>query len=334
MSIQISQNDLQDTRDRIFFIVGTSRSGSTLLQSMLSSHNEIVIPPETHFFHSADYLNQKYKESDLKDSFRERLLHFWYDQKTRIRDLGLEKQDVGQLSKELNLTDPAELFTLQLTMYRTDRGKKIVGEKTPRHILSVKEIIKAYPNAKIISMFRDPRAAAWSEIKAHFGSPSVFVTTRRWREYVEAHEQCKRELSAEQYMMLRYKDLIEDTEGLLKNICAFLGVDFQPQMLEYYKRDEKGFAEGEESWKEGTLKPIQKDKNEEWKTALTRWQIALVEQTAGNKLEEMGYQKSEYSLSFSKNLFYQCLDFSRSIWATVTGARQEGYRYPDKSKFK
>lgn len=297
---------------------------------MLSSHREIVIPPETHFFQSATVLEQKYDKSGDKEAFRKQLFDFWYDQKTRIRDLGLKKEKVLNLSEELEINKPSDLFNLQLSMYRKERDKNIVGEKTPRHIMQVRDILKAYPKARIISMFRDPRAAAWSEIKAHFGSPSVFVTTRRWREYVEMHQKLQNELPEDQYMMLRYQDLIEDSEGMLKRICVFLGVDFQPEMMEYYNREEKGFAEGEKAWKKGTLKPIQKNKNEEWKSALKPWQIALVESTAGSKLEEMGYRKSEYSLSFSKNLFYQCLDFSRSIRATLTGARKEGYTDPNK----
>ncbi len=330
MSTRITHSDLQDTKDRIFFIVGTSRSGSTLLQSMLSSHSEIVIPPETHFFHSSSELELKYAKSGDKKDFKKQLFDFWYDQKTRIRDLGLIKEKAQKLSEQLELNEPSDLFTMQLTIYRKEREKSIVGEKTPRHIMQVQEILKTYPKARIISMFRDPRAAAWSEIKAHFGSPSVYVTTRRWRKYVEMHQQLESQLPREQYMMLRYQDLIEDSEGMLKRICDFLGVDFQSQMLEYYKREEKGFAEGEKAWKKGTLKPIQKHKNEEWKSALKPWQIALVERTAGSKLEELGYRKSEYFLSFFKNLFYQCLDFIRSIRATLTGAREEGYADPNK----
>ncbi len=333
MSSTINTEDLQDTKDRIFFVVGTSRSGSTLLQSMLSSHSEMVIPPETHFFHSYEFLNRKF-ESDSSESFRERLLRFWYSGKTRIKDLGLDEKAVSEQAKELDLKTPEELFTLQLTMYRKERGKKMIGEKTPRHIMQVKEILKVYPKAKFISMFRDPRAAAWSEIKAHFGSPSVLVTTRRWREYVNMHEQLSSQLTDKQYMMLRYQDLIDDSEGMLKQICAFLGVNFEEQMLEYYKRDEKGFAEGEKSWKKGTLKPIQKDKNEEWKSKLTKWQISLVESMAGKNLQKMNYEKSGESLSFPKKLFYQCVDFSRSIWATLTNARYEGYKNPRKGKFK
>ena len=333
MTIQITHKDLEDTAERIFFIVGTSRSGSTLLQSMLSSHSEIVIPPESHFFHSSEELTQKHAYSKDKSEFRNRLIHFWYQNKTRISDLGLKMDEVAVQAASLDLHAPLDLFTLQLSMYRKKRGKSIIGEKTPRHILQVKQILKAYPKARIISMFRDPRAAAWSEIKAHFGSPSVYVTTRRWRNYIDMHYKLADALPSDQYMMLRYTDLIENPKGMLNKISDFLGVEFEEQMLQYYKRDEIGFAEGEKSWKKGTLKPIQENKNEEWKSSLTKWQVTLVEQAAGKRLQEMGYQKSEHSLSFPKKLFYQCLDFSRSIWATLTNARQEGYKDPGTLKF-
>lgn len=328
VSIEITLNDLEETENRMFFIAGTSRSGSTLLQSMLNSHSEMVIPPETHFFHSFAHLENEFRKAAPKGPFPKKIIDFWYDQKTRIRDLGLDKSEVLTLAKKLGVESPLDLFTAQLTLYRKQRDKRIIGEKTPRHILQEEEILNAYPKAKIITMFRDPRAASYSEIKADFGSPSVAVTTRRWRKYVEMHERLQRELPSNQYMMLRYSDLIADVPGVLQSICDFLGVKFEETMLEYYKRDEIGFAEGEKSWKEGTLKPIQKNKNEEWKSALKDWQIALIEDTAGKYLQKLGYRENGKSLSIVKKLFFQCVDLGRSAWATVTGSRKEGYKDP------
>ncbi len=334
MISNITQQSLKATEERFFFILGTSRSGSTLLQSMVNSHSKMVIPPETHFFHSARNLIRQFGRASDKERFAEKLLSFWYDEKTRIRDLGLSGGDVQRAAKQLSISHPVDLFTLQLTMYRMLRQKEIVGEKTPRHILHVPEILKAYPKAKIISMFRDPRATAYSEIKAHFGSPSVIVTTKRWKRYVQMHEKLSRELPKAQYMMLRYQELIDDPKRTLQEVCDFLEVDFEPAMLEYYNRDEKGFAAGEQSWKKGTLKPIQKGKNTEWKKELSPWQVSLVEQTAGEQLNTLDYAKLGEGLSFPKNRYYWCLDYSKSIWATLSGAREEGYTEPTKLTFK
>lgn len=300
---------------------------------MLSSHSELVIPPETHFFYSCQYLKKEFQKAQKKNLFRDKLIDFWYDQKTRIRDMDLSKEEVLKNAKRLDITNPVDLFTLQLTLYRNSRGKEIVGEKTPRHMLKISQIVKSYPKARIISLFRDPRAKAYSEIKAQFGSPSVQISTKRWRKYVKAHELFEEKLPAHQYMMIRYTDLISDVEGTLKKISTFLGIHFEEQMLNYHERDEMGFAEGEKSWKKQTLKPIQKNKNEEWKSGLSDWQITLIEDTAGEYLGKMNYQKwNGQNLHQPKKMIYQSIDFTRSVWSTLSGSRKEGYQNPNHFK--
>ena len=82
-----------------------------------------------------------------------------------------------------------------------------------------------------------------------------------------------------------------------------------------------------------TLKPIQKDKNEEWKSGLANWQIALIEDSAGQYLTTLNYPKWDSdSLSQPKKMFYQSIDYSRSVWATVSGSREEGYHDPNHFK--
>ncbi len=335
MNLSISQKDLENTRDRIFFILGTSRSGSTLLQRMLSSHSDLVIPPETHFFHSSQHLKKELQQAQQKEKFRNALINYWYDQKTRIQDMDLRKEEVINESKRFNFFDPVDLFTLQLTLYRVERNKAIVGEKTPRHMLHVPDILDAYPEAKIIALFRDPRAKAYSEIKAPFGSPSVQISAKRWRKYVQTHERMVEELPSNQYMMLRYTDLISDVKGALQKICTFLGVNFEEEMLNYHKRTETGFAEGEKSWKKQTLKPLQKNRNDEWKSGLSNWQISLIEELAGRYLKKMDYQKwNDISLYQPQKMLYQTIDFGRSAWSTLSGSRKEGYHDPNHFKLK
>ena len=294
---------------------------------MLNSQGDVVIPPETHFFKTNTLLENKFRE-DSRAEYRTKLLDFWYGHKTRIRDMRLDRDQVERAARKLGLYRALELFTLHLTLYRVERQKTIVGEKTPSHILHTEKILEAYPDAKIISLFRDPRAAAYSEIKAYFGSPSVVVTTRRWRAYVQKHKQLENKLPASRYMMLRYCDLVAAPEAVLNRVCRFLEIPYRDDMLWYYQRDEKGFAEGEKDWKSGTFKPIKKNKNEEWKTGLRSWQVSLVEQWAGKYLEEMGYQPHGGAMSKFRSVPWHLLDLGRSAWADLTNARDEGYRSP------
>ena len=82
-----------DVRDRLFFIVGHHRGGTTLLQSMLSSHSQITIPPETQFF--LEVWPRRGRFGDLADAgTRERVMRFLQSPDCSIRDLKLESADV------------------------------------------------------------------------------------------------------------------------------------------------------------------------------------------------------------------------------------------------
>jgi len=323
--LNISEKDLKQTSDNIFFIVGTSRSGSTLLQSMLNSHDKITIPPETHFFYSCERIHEKYYKAECEKRFRNELIEFWCREKTRIGDLQLCENRLKESAEKLELHKPIDLYNLHLTLYRKIRGKNIIGEKTPKHILHAKEILKAFPNAKIISLFRDPRAVAHSEKCVQFGSPSVFITSKRWRKYVKMHHQLRRELSDEQYISLRYCDLVKNPKSELERVCRCLGVDFNVSMLNYHQREEKGFADREKSWKNETLEPLKKDKNSEWAEALTDSEVAIIEATAGSYLMSMKYKNRSSFYSKVKSLPYLMLDYGKSVQATILGTRKEEY---------
>jgi hypothetical protein len=323
--LHLSKGDLQQTSDNIFFIVGTSRSGSTLLQSMLNSHEQITIPPETHFFHSFRGVCRKFYRASCEKRFRKELIEFWCRKKTRLGDLQLCEKKLKETAERLGLHTPVDLYNLHLTLYRKNRGKKIVGEKTPKHILHTEQILTAFPKARIISLFRDPRAVAHSEKCVQFGSPSVFITSKRWRKYVKMHHHLKEELSEKQYITLRYCDLIQDPSSVLQKISSFLGIQFRESMLQYHKREEKGFAEQENSWKNETLEPLKKDKNREWVGSLTEAEVAIIEATAGKYLDSMKYQNKTTLPTRIKSIPFFLVDYGKSVQATILGTRKEEY---------
>ena len=325
IDLHISKKDLEQTSENIFFIVGTSRSGSTLLQSMLNSHSNITIPPETHFFHSSKGIHKKYSKAACEKRFRKKLIEFWCRKKTRLGDLQLCENRLKENAENLEIHTPIDLYNLHLTLYRKIRGKNIIGEKTPKHILHTEDILRAFPKAKIISLFRDPRAVAHSEKCVKFGSPSVFITSKRWRKYVKMHYQLKRELPDDQYQMLRYCDLIKNPKSELEKISSFLGVPFQNKMLRYHNREEKGFAEHEKSWKNETLQPLKKDKNKEWVKALSDHEVAIIEATAGKYLNSMKYQNKSSLYCRFKSIPFFLYDYSKSVQATILGTRKEEY---------
>lgn len=289
----VDRDDLADVASTLFFIVGTSRSGTTLLQALLNAHSRICIPPETHFFTYEEEF--EWRPSRLFDAGdASAFVRFLFEEKRRLDDLDLEERSLLRAADRLDVSSKRALFLLVASSYRERVGKEIVGEKTPRHLLQVETIAERYPEARFLVLFRDPRAKALSERKVPFGSPSLFVSARRWRRYVQEYQRLADVLADDRYYQTTYETIVRQTDDEARRIASFLGVDFEDDMLAFYDRDEteKGYPERED-WKQNTMKPIQADHIDKWKDELSAREIALVERTAGAYLEEMGYEPVE-----------------------------------------
>jgi hypothetical protein len=110
-----------------------------------------------------------------------------------------------------------------------EAGKPWFIEKTPRHVHQIDYIRAAAPGARFIVMVRDGRDVALS-IGKRFGDLQAGV--ERW---VADNEAAARQLGRPDVILLRYEDLVEDAERELRRICAFLGVDYTDQLLNYHQ---------------------------------------------------------------------------------------------------
>lgn len=329
LTVKVDRRDLKDVASRLFFIVGTSRSGTTLLQALLNAHSEIAIPPETHFFKYEDEQSARLQQWMSAEPVRA-FVDYLCNEKRRIGDLGIDREEIARAIERADVGSTRELFLLLMALYSAKKGgASTVGEKTPRHLLYVDELADRYPDARFLVLFRDPRAKARSEREVPFGSPSLFVSTWRWRRYVQEHFALKQKLSPDRYFQTTYESLVRDPESEVRAIISFLGADFEEQMLAFYNRDEeeRGYPEREQ-WKENTLEPIQTDRIDLWKEELSRREIKLIEATAGSYLAKMGYSAYEAPPLSRLELTYTWIgdylkavkkDVARVVGAGLTG---------------
>jgi uncharacterized protein YjiS (DUF1127 family) len=286
-----TRTDLGDVASTLFFVVGPSRSGTTLLQAMLNAHSRLCVPPETHFFpYEAEFdgLISRVRWGRGLDAF----VRFLFEEKRRLADLGLEREPLLAEARRLNLTSKRALFLLILARYRKQaEDGEIVGEKTPRHLLHAQTLACRYPDARFLVLFRDPRAKALSERHVPFGSPSLFVATRRWRQYARAFARLRRTVRPERLHEMSYEALVRHPRREVEHLASFLGVAFENDMLAFYDRDERGYP-SREDWKQNTTRPIEEKHIDKWKRELSGREIALIERTAGPELEERGYDRA------------------------------------------
>lgn len=288
--------ELSAVRKQLFFIVGCPRSGTTLLQSMLASHPDVILPDETGFYTRIypQYV-EEWSELAEPENFNQALaatLDFY-----RIKDLGLDPTVVR--SKCQNEPQSWEtIFLAILATYAQKHQAHRVGEKTPRHFACIELLHERFPQAKFVHLVRDPRAVVLSLMQAPFGSNRIANSCNLWQEAIQIHREYAEQLGSQKYQVIKYENLVRAPQATLKIICNFLNFEFSPQMLKFNQRQELGFNKNYLEHMSNTLKPLFTSSLERWKKELSSSQISIIQIILQDEMKLMGYQTVEAKSRF------------------------------------
>jgi Sulfotransferase family len=209
-----------ETRARLLtaptFVLSTVRSGSTLVRVLLDSHSQICSPQE---------LNLRDLNVTARDRYAEKALN----------EIGL---DVGELEYVL--------WDWVLHRELEESGKRLLVSKAPRNVFIVDRIVQCWPDARFIFLLRHPAAIARSRQELRPQDDEERNTTMV-RRYGEALEQARR---AHDGLTVRYEDLAADPAAETRRLCEFLGVAWEPAMLDYGRFDHGRYRAGIGDWKE------------------------------------------------------------------------------------
>jgi glycosyltransferase involved in cell wall biosynthesis len=271
----------------VFFLVGTGRCGTTLLQAMLSCHPRLFVPAETHFFATLDpafAFHDPLREGDLEPYVRLSL------SQPAFASGGIAASELWQALRA-GKRGSRELFLWLLRRLAGAEGAgRRLGEKTPRHEQNVARIAALFPEARFVHLVRDPRDVVASLRSLGWrGSDSVAELARQCRRTYRRRERFAAELGPERYATLHYEKLLADPEGTLRRLCAFLGEDFDPAMLRYAERRQAGFFPEEAAWKARTFQPLDSARVGSFRTRLSPEEIRSVERALGRHLQGLGY---------------------------------------------
>ena len=202
-------NNIQERPMIRLFLVGCPRSGTTLLQSLLAAHSQILSFPETHFFSRVLSPRPLLRKLGLASPHA----------RTRFRRV---LETIGHPDTPTNLPRftisrhyYCRAFVAVLDALTRSQNKQAWLEKTPRHLHHVDEIGARVPGAKFIHLVRkgeDVIASLYEVVNAY---PEIWTTMRagdlnsciaRW---IESIERSKPYLAAPDHAMVRYEQLIE-----------------------------------------------------------------------------------------------------------------------------
>lgn len=266
-----------------FFVVGTPRSGTTLLQVMLNRGPTLYIPPETHFLPYYSHWTGKTRSS--RDQFR--ILDLV---KQKICDRNELPVDWPQLKRELRAapgTMLRQFDALLAHLIAQNHSNRRLGEKTPGHLHYVDDILDLYPTAQIVRLVRDGRDVVVSHNEA-FGSNMLHMAFR-WRQDQRRSSRLAEVVPAGQYLNVRYEGLVRESEQELRRVCRFLGEPFDQAMLTPEKRRVRGFAR-RESHKERTWMPVDPSRVGRYRKILRPRTLAMLQTVFGSELAAEGYE--------------------------------------------
>ncbi len=233
------------------FIVGTQRSGTTLLCRMLTAHPNIFI------------------KNEFSDPYR--IFSGNKSKQDILNDIDIEIQN-------------AYHERLENFLKRID--KKLWGLKDPKLTYCLDDLVNHFPDAKILFIIRDGRAVANSYMKSKWGSATnTYYGALRWKREVEV-QRAFIQKNLKKCHVVRYEDLIRNTEQELLEICSFIEQPYSENMKNYI--EQPVYIKKNELNKH-TFHSIDESIMSKWQTELTPYQISVFEAVAGKTLLQNQY---------------------------------------------
>jgi hypothetical protein len=196
---------LRTAAEHPIFVIGSPRSGTTLLRMILDSHPRISCGEETHFLRALHSIVGR--DWPLVASYG--LPRDWW--LARIRGLYSDFQ--------------SEVLARS--------GKARWAEKDPTYTLHLAFIEELFPDALFVHLLRDGHDVVAS-FRDRWGYRSAARAARtEWARYVEAAGELGRRLDERRFLEVRYERLVADPVPEAQRLFAFLGEDFMPEVLAF-----------------------------------------------------------------------------------------------------
>ncbi|MEM7734946.1 MAG: sulfotransferase [Deinococcota bacterium] len=263
------------------FILGTGRSGTSLLRAILNAHPRVYLTFEASFFSFTPQVYQAAYQHG-QDWFRR------YQRSLAFAWLRLEPRSIeGQLAALRYRPSVADAMQTILKTKARQYERTHIGDKTPTSILYLSKLWDSFPAAKVIHVVRDPRAVITSLMQMPWAPPGTLLNALFVRHMLSKVPQAHSQL-----LEVKLESLLANPEGILRRILAFLDLSWDERVLEHHNHspvDSPPFL-----WLQSAHQPLQlrQPPSLSWQTELTTSEIAIIEGLLAPFIRRYGYRAS------------------------------------------
>ena len=234
----------------MIFVVGNSRSGTTMMGRILGKHSRVYTFGELHFF--GQLCAPPFSSELCKEEIEELTAQLYCIQREGYRTHGNARRFLGEAQAFLERlsTYPdtsASLFEAFLYHEAAENGKTIPCDQTPRNVFYIADILEFYPNARVINMIRDPRDVLLSqkrkwkrrflggsdlpikEMLRDWMNYHPITISHIWRTAVNASDQFAQH---DRVISIYFEELLMHPETTVKSLCDFVGITYTDEMLQ------------------------------------------------------------------------------------------------------
>jgi hypothetical protein len=309
------------------FIVGCSRSGTTLLERLVDAHPVIAITSETNWIPS--YFEMKTgltSEGLVTPETIPRLIEH-----RRFPPLWIDPGDLERLITPSGHVSYSSFVSGVFDLYRGTRGKRLVGGKGAGWVRHIPTLHALWPEAKFAHLIRDGRDVcmsilSWRKANRKVGRFTMWTedplsTTALWWEWnVRLGREDGSSLEPGLYYEIRYESLVAHPADECAALCTFLGLPYDDEMLRFHEgreRTEPGL-DAKSAWQPVTAGL------RDWRSQMPAGDVERFEAAVGDLLDELSYPRAVPRPS-SEALKHA----SRIRTSFVRDLRRQGKRIPE-----
>lgn len=278
------------------FVVGHARSGTSVFIRLIRKYLKINFGTESQFipryYKKIDQYGDLYFDSNIKllinDISKERCFSRW---KQRFNFV-LDREKVFTNLPERTYRGVLISIFLQFAKFhKMERW----GDKTLEYIYHIPLLLELFPEAQFIHMVRDGRDVALSNFKAPFGEKNIYKAALRWKEQLILIDHFKKYFSEDQFIEIKYEDLLKEPEEVFRKLIDFLGIDdTEGELLNFISQNIRYDLKVNNAFK--------------WKNQLSEKDRIIFDKIAGGYLNKYGYDTkftSEYKFNIFQKLFWE-----------------------------
>lgn len=237
------------------FLVGTPRSGTTLLQGLLATQPGVTSFTESHFF------DRHYR----RPSRVRRFVYLRCSPEPRVRQFlvenGMDPAPAARF-RTARMRSPfmtrrlARRFLEMLDAIADARRARLWVEKTPGHLQYMEFLSTLRADLRFVHIVRTGPANILSLQRASRTWQRAYGLAEcidRWNEGVRLSRD---RVDHERHLVILYEDLVADPEASMRAVCRFLGLAFDPDGLDHHTEVARSLVRPDENWKSGVFQHV------------------------------------------------------------------------------